>query len=506
MRGNIDGIGDMLCLTADKHPEKTAIVCGDQRISYRMLNSRASRLANALIDLGIKKGDKVAYLYLNGPEFMVTWFGIAKAGAIGVPLNFGLVARELEYLIDNSDTVAILFSPLFMDRISEIRGGLGKVKTFICNGQNETLDFNTLIEQHGDDEPDVGVNLYDGNLILYTAGTTGRPKGAVLTHRNSLFNAFTCCIDYGMKHEDVLQVIPPLFHSASSNCFSLPGVVLGCTMILHPRFDPVDMLGTIERERVTVTWGPATLWRGLMQFPDFKKYDLSSVRRIGNGAMYMPAEMRAQLLALFPNADMMDIYGMTEASPGATMLAPKDALRKASSVGKPLTLTDVRMFDDKGQEVPTGEVGEIVVRGNFLQGYYKMPEATEEAIRGRFFYTGDMGKKDDEGFIYLVDRKKDMIVSGGENVYSKEVEEILQANPKVIEAAVIGVPHEKWGEMVVAIVSTRQESSEEEIVDWCKKNLASYKCPKKVHFVKEIPKNPAGKIVKGSLREMFASR
>lgn len=505
MRGNVDSIGDMLCLTAEKHPDKTAVVFGDQRISYRTLNSRVNRLANALIDLGIKKGDKVAYLYLNCPEFMITWFAVAKAGGVGVPLNFGLVSRELAYQIDNSDSVALLFSPMFKQRISEIRGGLEKVVTYISDGEDGTLDFNTLLDKYPDSEPDVDISLYDGNLILYTAGTTGRPKGAVLTHRNSLFNAFTCCIDYGMKHEDILQVIPPLFHSASSNCFSLPGVVLGCTLILHARFDPVDMLSTIEREKVTVTWGPATLWRGLMQFPDFKKYDLSSVRRIGNGAMYMPAEMRAQLLALFPRAEMMDIYGMTEASPGVTMLAPNDVLRKASSVGKPLTLTDARMMNEKGQEVAPGEVGEIAVRGNFFEGYYKMPEATTEAIKGRYFYTGDMGKKDEEGFIYLVDRKKDMIVSGGENVYSKEVEEVLQANPAVVEAAVIGVPHEKWGEMVVTVVSTRAETTEEEIISWCKQNLASYKCPKKVHFVKEIPKNPAGKIVKGTLKEMFSS-
>ena len=503
MRGNIDSVGDMFALTAAKYPDKTALVFQDERFTYGELNARVNRLARALTAAGVRKGDKVAFLFMNSPEFVVTWLAVAKAGAVGVPLNYGLVPRELKYQIGQADAVAIVFSPLFMERILAIRDDLPQVRTYLCNGENGTLDFETLSAGYPPDEPEVDVSLYDANLILYTAGTTGVPKGAVLTHRNSLFNAFTCCLDYRFTCDDVLQIVPPLFHAAAVNCMLLPGLVLGCTIAIHLRFDPEDMLRTIQQEAVTVTWGPAILWRTLLAYPDFAKYDVRSVRLLGNGGMAMPGEMREKLLAHFPCAAMMDIYGMTELSPAATLLRPEAALAKPLSVGTPMTLTDVRIFDWRGREAAVGEVGEIAVRGNALDGYYKMPEETGQAVKGGFFRTGDLGKRDEDGFITLVDRKRDVITTGGEQVYSREVEEVLQANPRIKESAVIGVADEKWGERVVAIVSLRQETTPDALLAWCRENLAAYKCPRQIHIVNDIPRNAAGKVVKGELRKRF---
>ncbi len=268
------------------------------------------------------------------------------------------------------------------------------------------------------------VSLYDENLILYTAGTTGLPKGSVLTHKNSLFNAMTMAIDYGFRNDDIFQVVPPLYHSASLNGIAVASVLLGAKLIIHKQFDPQEILQAIQDEKITCTWGPATMWRMVIDYPDIKKYDMSSIKLIINGAMYMPAKMRKDLLSYFPDAAMGDTYGMTEASPCTTILRPENVLEKPASVGVPLTICDVKIFNDQGKEVPRGSIGEIVNRGNFMKGYYKNDEATAESIKNGWFYTGDLGIKDKEGFITLVDRKKDMIVSGGENVYSKEVEEV----------------------------------------------------------------------------------
>lgn len=505
MRGNIDSIGDMFRLTAEKHPDRTALVFENGRITYGELNRRVNRLANALIGLGLRKGDRAAFLYLNSPEFVTAWFAIAKAGGIGVPLNFGLVARELRHQIDAAGVRALLHAPLFADRIAGIRKELETVRIHICDGEGGSLDLEELLANASEEEPTEAAGLYDPALILYTAGVTGIPKGALLTHKNCLFNAFTCAIDYGLSGRDVLQIIPPLFHPATLNCMLLPGIVLGATTVIHRRFDPAEMLSSVEREGVTVIWGPATLWLQLLGYSGSDRFDRGSVRLIVSGAMPLSRETREKILVLFPKAAMMDVYGVTEASPGATILRPAEALEKPGSIGRPLTLTDVRILDRRGREAAPEEIGEIAIRGNLFDRYDRMSGETEEALRDGFFRTGDVGRRDADGFLYLVDRKADVIRTGGEEVYSREVEEVIQANPKVLETAVIGIPDEIRGERVEAVVSRREEFAEEELIAWCRQNLAEYKCPGRIHFVREIPKTPAGKIVKAELRRRYAS-
>lgn len=504
MRGNIDSIGDMFCLTALKHPDRTALVFESGRITYGELNGCVNRLANGLAARGFKKGDRAAFLYLNSPEFITAWFAIAKAGGVGVPLNFGLAARELRHQIEAAGVTTLLHAPLFADRIASIRRELDKVRIHVCDGEGGSLAGDEILAGASEEEPVPAAGLYDPALILYTAGMTGIPKGAVLSHRNCLFNAFTCAMDYGLRSRDVLQIIPPLFHPATLNCMVLPGIVVGATTVIHRRFDPAEMLSAVEKEQVTVVWGPSTMWLQLLRYAGSKRFNRDSVRLIANGAMPLASETRRELLTLFPKAAMIDIYGVTEASPGATILRPEEALEKPASIGRPLTLTDVRIIDRRGAEAPDGVVGEIAVRGNLFDGYDRMPAETDAALTDGFFRTGDMGRRDDEGFFYLVDRKADVILADGREIYSREVEEVLQAHPQVLENAVIGLPDQERGERVEAVVSPRSEVAEEELIAWCRQHLADYKCPGRIHFVREIPKTPAGKIVKAELRRRYA--
>lgn len=505
----LDSIGDTLALAAAKYPDKVALVeYGGKSLTYRKFNERVNRLANALIKLGIEKGDSVAYLFFNSSQFLESHYAVAKAGAVGVPLNFRLLDRELCYQIKNADALCLIYSGEFESTIRAIRPELPEVRHFICDGEITAgvWGYEGLIAENSCGEPERDVCLYDANLILYTAGTTGLPKGALLTHKNSLFNGMSMIMDYGFSHNDVFQISPPLYHSASLNGFAVPAILLGATSIIHKKISPPQILQAIEDYKVTCTWGPATLWRMIITCPEIDGYDLSSVRMVINGAMYMPAGMRATVLARFPNAVMGDTYGMTEASPCTTILRQEDCIRRPSSVGKPLIVCDVKIFDERGEEAPPGVVGEIVNRGNFMKGYYKNPVATGESIKGDWFYTGDLGVKDEEGLLYLVDRKKEMIVSGGENVYSKEVEEVIATYPDVFEAAVIGLPDDKWGEVVTAVIVPvpGKQITELEIIDHCRLHLAGYKCPKVVKFTDTLPKNPTGKILKRLLKQWYA--
>lgn len=501
----LDSIGDVLTLTAGKYPHKTAVINrGGASLTFQQLEERTNKLAHAFKKLGVHKGDRIAYLFPNTSSFLEVHFATAKIGAVGVPLNVRLVGRELQYQIDHAEAVMVVFHSAFAETVLSLREALPGVRHFVCEGPERegALSYESLLQEGQSDPPGVPVQLYDPNVVLYTAGTTGVPKGAVLSHKNSLFNAMAMVMDYGMRHDDVLQVVPPLYHSASLNGFAVTGVLLGATQVLHASVDLGEIFRSIEEHKITFTWGPATLWRMLLAYPDRSRYDTSSVRMIINGAMYMPAEMRQAVLAMFPNASMGDTYGMTEASPCTTILRPEDVLRKPASVGVPLTICDVKIFDDAGREVPPGVVGEIVNRGNVMMGYDKNPQATAEAVRNGWYHTGDLGKKDEEGFIYLVDRKKDMIVSGGENVYSREVEEALALHPGVFEVAVVGLPDERWGERVTAVVVPKPgvNLAEEDLIAHCRQHLAGYKCPKTILFRSELPKSAAGKILKKDIR------
>src|SRR3990172_6191278 len=340
---------------------------------------------------------------------------------------------------------------------------------------------------------------------MYTSGTTGRPKGALLTHGNILWNLVNTILGREDREGEISLVIGPLYHTAALNNHFTVRVAMAGTSILVKNFEPGKVMEMIEKEKVNVISGAPAMYHLLLALPHMKKYDTHSVTKCTAGSAILPHETKERLRTLFPNAEgVYDVYGCTEASPNITILNAKDSLRKQECVGPPLPFLEVRIVDEKEREVPVATVGELICRGpNVMKGYYKDKKATREALRGGWLHTGDLARRDEEGFIYIVDRRKDMIVSGGENIYPREIEEVLYRHPKIQDAAVIGIPDPIWGESVkVIIVLKKGETMKgEEVIEYCKRYLASYKKPKSVEFAEILPRNPSGKVLKKILRE-----
>jgi len=502
-------VGGFLKRAAERHMDKPALIFENQRVSFQQLNSRVNRLAQALLSLGAQKGDKIGLLFFNSPVFVETFLAAVKIGAIAVPLNVRLVGRELIYILKHCDARFLFLGQDFMEGIGGIRERLGQVEQYIVAGDSSSAvmqHYETLLSGAVDEEPQVLVKEEDAAAILYTSGTTGRPKGALITHKNIIWNEINYIIDKDLRVADVALLVSPLFHAGGLNNL-LTHIFLGSTLVLHRTFDPQSVLETIEKEKITVlqTIAP-TMYNMILQLPDLERYDLSSVRAVMSGGAVLPVETKKKIQDLFPHAGIQDSYGLTEVTSTGTALKPELALKKIASVGKPFFTLEARLIDEKGGEVAPGQVGEIVLRGpNVMKEYYKDPEATESTFRDGWLHTGDLAKKDEEGFLYIVDRKKDMIISGAENIYPKEIEEVLYTHPKILEAAVIGVPDPVWGEAVKAVVVLKpgEEMTQEEVIAFCKANLASYKKPRSVDFVSSLPKTAFGKIAKVLLRESY---
>jgi len=501
-------IGEVVARWARKTPSKEAFVFDDKRYTWRQFNERVNRLANGLMGLGIKRGDKVAFLLMNCMEIMECHFAPPKVGVVAVPLNFRLASRELIYQLGQSDSKAIIFDEMYQDVVNSIRSELPKVKHYICVSKEsipETINYEELLQKSSPEEPLVPVDDDDPAYIFYTSGTTGRPKGAVLTHKNLFMDNANILCEMDINSSDRFLCIPPLFHLGALGVIQ-KFIWRGSTSVIMQRFVPEDIPKLIEKERITFIWLVPSMWNSLLQAPDIADYDLSSLRLGSYGAAVMPPEVMDKILKQFPNIRMNVFFGQTEMSPCVTFLKTKDAIRKLGSVGERVNNVELRIVDDNDNDVPIGQVGEAIYRGpTVMKEYYKMPEATAEAMKGGWFHSGDLVCEDEEGFIYVKGRKKDMIISGGENIYPAEVEEVLYTHPKILEAAVIGVPDPQWGESVKAIVVTKPGGAmaEEEVIEYCKQNLASYKKPKSVEFVDALPRNPAGKVLKYELRERY---
>ena len=501
-------IGHLLTLSANKFPDRPALLFEDKRFTYREFNQRANRFTNAVLGLGLKKGEKVAVLLFNSNHFVEAYFGTIKAGGVFTPINFRLAAEEVLYILNHSDARVFVFGREFTDLVAKIRSQLSKVQSFISIGKPtvpETLDYEPLLEASKDVEPDQPISEEDECQLMYTSGTTGKPKGAVITHRNVLWNLINTILGREEKEGDTSLVIGPLYHTAALNNHFTVRVALAGTTILIKNFEPRRVMEIIQKERVNVISGAPAVYHLILNLPGIEKYDTRSITKCTAGSSILPDETRRNLLALFPNAQgVYDVYGCTEASPCITILKAADSLRKRECVGPPLPFLEVRIVDDQDKEVPPGEVGELLCRGpNVMKSYYKDPQATAEALRGGWLHTGDLARMDEEGFIYIVDRKKDMIISGGENIYPREIEEVLYRNPKIQDAAVIGIPDPLWGESVKAfiVLKTGERMKEEEVIEYCRSHLASYKKPKSVAFVDFLPRNPSGKVLKTILRE-----
>jgi fatty-acyl-CoA synthase len=500
-------VGSLLTMPANKFPDRTALVCENERFTYRQFNQRSNRMAQALLRFGLRKGDRVATLLFNSPELVEVFMGAAKSGGVFTPINFRLAAEEVIHLVHHSDARIFVFGEDFFSMAGNILPRLPKVERFISVGKApfpQALEYEALLRESKDQEPNITIGEEDECQMLYTSGTTGKPKGAVLTHGNVLWNLVNTLLAREDKEGEIALITGPLYHAAALNNHFLIRLALAGASVLMKHFEPRRFMEIIQKEKVNVISGAPAMFHLLLTLPDVEKYDTQSITRCTLGASTLADETKKRIMKLFPNAGgIYDVYGATEVSPTLTVLKAADSFRKTACVGPAVAFLEVKIVDPQDREVPRGETGEIICRGpNVMKGYYKDPEGTAEALKGGWLHTGDIGRMDEEGFLYIVDRKKDMIISGGENIYPREIEEVLYSHPKIREAAVVGAPDPLWGEAVKAFVvlKTGESMAEEEVIEYCKAHLASYKKPKRVEFILSLPRNPSGKVLKNLLR------
>jgi len=501
-------------------PERTAIVFEGKRFTFSQLNERVNRLANALSNLGVKKGDRVALLQVNCNQCVETYFAVAKLGAIYVPLNFRAKGDELTYMLNSSESGTVFIGDRYIDLVNSMRPNLISVQHFISieSKHDGMLYYEDLISSSPADEVITEIDDNDTTILMYTAGTTGFPKGVMLSH-----NSFSVYVlenvtpaDPELEERNILTV--PLYHVAGIQAM-MAAVYGGRTLVMQRQFEAKEWMELVEKEKANRAMMVPTMLKQLIDHPDFSKHDLSSLRVITYGAAPMPLEVIKKALGVFPGVSFINAFGQTETASTITMLSPEDhiiegseeerekKLKRLSSIGKPMPDVEMRIVDEENRELPPGEVGEIVARGpRVMTGYWRDDEKTQKTIdKDGWVHTGDMGYMDEDGYFYLAGRATDMIIRGGENISPEEVEAVLQSHPKIEEAAVIGVPDEEWGEQPRAIVVLKEgeTATAEEIMEYCRERMASFKRPRSVVFVNELPRNPMGKVLKRVLREQY---
>lgn len=502
-------LGDILRRSHGRFPNKTALQFEEEVLTYSQLDRIVNQAAHTLISNGLQKGERAAVFSRNSMDFVILNFALAKAGIIMVPINFMLNNEDVAFILAHSEVSAVFVSPEFQELAQEALGLSGvvpKVLSLISKPAaqvGEWLPFRSMIEGADEQEPEEELDDEDVAHILYTSGTESKPKGVMLTHKSIISEYVSTIIEGDMKEEDVAIHALPLFHSAQLHCFLGPYIYLGGSGIILEVATPAIMLESIETFQATQLFCPPTVWIALLRSPDFASRNLSSLKKCYYGAAIMPVEVLKELNQRLPDAQFYNFYGQTEVAPLATVLKPGEQIRKAGSAGKPALNVETKIVDDEGNEVPRGSVGEIVHRtSHAMIGYFRDPEKSQAAFLGGWFHSGDLGIMDAEGFITVVDRKKDMIKSGGENVASREVEEMIYLHPKVSEVAVIGIPHPYWIEAVTAVVVPKagETLTEEEMLAFCKDRLSPFKSPKYVVIADNLPRNPSGKILKRELR------
>jgi len=507
-------IGDIVRKHARRFPNKLALIYKDRRQTWQQLDRKTNKIANMLLDSGLKKGDRVAILDENSDKYIELYFALAKSGIIAVPINYRLSPGEIANLLKSSKPSILFVGKPYFETIKSLKPQLKSIERYIALEEPSDWleDYEETISSYPETDPNIHVDENDVFAIMYTSGTTGLPKGALSTHRNYVCNAIVVNIaDHGTR-DDVNLIICPLCH-AGALFYSVTYMFLGCTQIVMRRFDTTEVLRYIQDEGATACLLVPTMLNSILNDPNFSKYNVSGWRRLFYGGGPMPLPLLKKALELLPNVEFTQGYGLTETLE-TNLLLPSDhvlegteaQMKRLNSAGRESPLAETRIVDDDGNDLPYGEVGEIWVKGpGVCLGFWENPEATANEIQDGWFKTGDLGYMDEERYLYVVDRKKDMIVSGGENIYAKEVDDVLYKHPAVLEAATIGVPDEEWGESVKAVVVLKKgmTATEQEIIDFCKKHLASYKKPRSVDFVDELPKTASGKILKRVLREKY---
>lgn len=493
------GASAWLLHRAELTPDVEAIVDGGRRLTYRQLAAHALRAAGMLRELGVGRHDRVATLTSNCIEFMELFYATAELGAILVPLNFRLAAPELDYQIRDAGAEILFVGPEHAALADQLAKDLPlRARVELDAEYPRRRDAAAAVSS------DAGRAAFsDPHLILYTAGTTGHPKGAVLTHANTYWNVANMSIAVSLTERDTTATILPMFHCGGIGLFTVPTLTVGGRVIVQRRFDADDLLDILRRERVAVCLGVPAIWLEMLKTPEFTAAKLPDLRYLASGGAPCPTSVIDEIARR--GFVFLQGYGLTETSPGGTLTPVPDWRRKAGTVGKSMAFVELRIARDDGTACDPREIGEVHFRGpNVFAGYWNAPTATAEAFTADgWFRTGDLGFVDDEGFVTLVDRKKDMVITGGENVYSAEVEDVLFAHAAVAEAAVIGVPDERWGEAVCAVVALRPDAkaSADEIIAHCRARLAKYKTPRYVVFIDSLPRNAAGKVLKRQLRE-----
>ena len=506
-------IGDTLRRTARRTPERLALWFEGRTWTYADLDDEVNRVAHGLSGLGIGKHDRVAILSRNSDSFVLLRFALARLGAVLVPINFMLGPEEIAHVLRHSGARVLCAAPdLARTGAAAVRLGTEIDRCVLMTSSVPEscgigwIPFNTLISEDAS-EPEVNLGPDDVAQIVYTSGTESLPKGAALTHAALLWQYTAVLVDAQVTREDVILHGLPLYHCAQLDVFLGPGVYVGASNVLIDQPRPEIVLSFIQQHRISSFFAPPTVWISLLRSPVFDQTDLASLRKAYYGASIMPLEVARELTARLPHVRFWNLYGQTEIAPLATALQPEDFARKPGSVGKATLNVETRVVDSYMHDVRPGEVGEIVHRSpQLLQGYYRDEEKTAEAFAGGWFHSGDLGTIDEEGYITVVDRQKDMIKSGGENVASREVEDVLYQMQGVAEVAVVGLAHPTWIEAVTAVVVPKAGAalSEEQVMAHCRRRLASFKVPKGVVLAESLPKNPSGKILKRSLRDAYA--
>ncbi|MFI1480192.1 o-succinylbenzoate--CoA ligase [Streptomyces sp. NPDC020747] len=496
-----EGLGSWPARRARKTPHRTALIHGDTTVTYAGLYERTTRLAHALRASGVRRGDRIAYLGPNHPSYLETLFAAGTLGAVFVPLNTRLAGPEIAYQLTDSGAKALVYGPSFAGLVAGLPGN-SDVRTYVEVG----AEYDQLLAEAPDEAIDEPVTADDTCIIMYTSGTTGRPKGAMLTHGNLTWNAVNVLVDQDLIADERALVSAPLFHTAGLNMLTLPVLLKGGTCVLVEAFDPAATFDLIERHRITFMFGVPTMFEHVARHPRWADADLSSLRMLSCGGSPVPTP----LIAAYQERGLTFLqgYGMTEASPGVLFLDAEHAVSKAGSAGVPHFFSDVRIVRPDLAPAETGETGEVVVRGpHVMPGYWGLPDETAAVFHDGWFRSGDAARIDEDGYVTIVDRIKDMIISGGENIYPAEIEDQLLAHPDIVECAVIGVPDEKWGEVPRAVVVPREdvELDPDEVLASLSGRLAKYKIPKSVVLADELPRTASGKLLKARVRKRYGT-
>ena len=503
-------VADIINWNARRYPEKAAVVCGATRYTFKQLNNRVNSLISALSDMGVGKGDRMAILADDCPQYMETYFAGAKGGIAIVPLNNRLGSNDLCYIVNNSEANTLIFGENYLHVVDSIRPDLSTVRNFINIGaaSEGMKSYEGLVSSYPPNEPKVELGEGDLFCILYTSGTTGLPKGAMWTHKNMVAAVTGLVITVQAAHDDIFLDLLPLF-SVGSILMRLGYSYMGCTNVLVMKADLKSWLEAIEGERVTSCFLSPSLLSSFLEYPDIGKYDLASLRLLWYGGGSLATEVLKRAIGFFGSI-ILQVYGLTEGSlltylsrEDHVLQGTEEKIRRLRSCGREVVNVEIRIIDEEGNEVAPGEVGELIARGdNIVKGYWKLPGPTADTFRGGYLYTSDLATRDEEGYIYFIGTPKIKIISGGEKVYSREVEDVIYAHPSVLETVVIGIPDDKLGESVKAIVVLKEgmKATEEEIIEFCKRSLASYAVPQSVEFIDKLPRTPSGKVLKRLLQ------